>query len=100
MGAGVTPREGMFRMSIKYHKVPGYAAGTYKFPYSSYCLYVLYSTVQYNIYHTVSYCTYGTAGPGLDDPKHDGSTPAETKIVIYNRSSFMYHPQIVRAVHV
>jgi hypothetical protein len=22
-----------------------------------------------------------TAGPGIDDPKHDGSTPAETKIV-------------------
>jgi hypothetical protein len=46
---------------------------------------------------------YDTAGPGVDDPEHDESTPAETKISTvecYNRSSFMYHPQIVRAVHV
>ena len=25
--------------------------------------------------------TDGTAGPGSDDPEHDESTPAETKIV-------------------
>ena len=28
----------------------------------------------------LSYCS-ATAGPGVDDPEHDESTPAETKIV-------------------
>ena len=27
-------------------------------------------------YNIVSYMIYHTAGPGSDDPKHDGSTPA------------------------
>jgi hypothetical protein len=41
---------------------------------------------------------YGWTGCTVDDPEHDPSRSAETKIVVYVRSSFTYHPKIVRAV--